>query len=367
MALQIEKPENRWHTITQMWNDEKQFYRILGGLFLVALGVILGGFLFGDENPAFENMISGVSSYATNLWTEAISVILTIAVLNYLNERRDERRRVAELKERLVREVRSQSPEVAKAAISELHEHGWLEGENGLLKGRDLVRSNLHGLDLRECNLQEANLHGVNLQFAQLNGANLRCVDLSFASLQNATLETVNLENAVLMFAKLQDANFLGANLSNVDMKAANLHGTNLSRCNLKGANFSKTKFDSATTLPNREKWSSSSDLMMFTNPDHPHFWLGLRLEKAENNDLDFSYANLCGVFLFNKNLENFNLQEANLQGGIFYRSKFNKHTVLPDGKKWTPDTDMAIFTDPSHPNFWRSDDPRSPAYRGDK
>jgi DNA-binding NtrC family response regulator len=37
----------------------------------------------------------------------------------------------------------------------------------------------------------------------------------------------------------------------------------------------------------------------------------------------------------------------------------------LPDGTNWTPDTGMARFTDPEHPEFWRSDDPGSPAYRG--
>ena len=44
---------------------------------------------------------------------------------------------------------------------------------------------------------------------------------------------------------------------------------------------------------------------------------------------------------------------------------EFNEKTKLPDGKKWTPDTDMARFTDPEHPDFWRSDFTGSPAYRG--
>jgi hypothetical protein len=35
---------------------------------------------------------------------------------------------------------------------------------------------------------------------------------------------------------------------------------------------------------------------------------------------------------------------------------------TLPDGTNWTSDTDMMRFTDPAHPQFWRSDEPNSPA-----
>ena len=43
---------------------------------------------------------------------------------------------------------------------------------------------------------------------------------------------------------------------------------------------------------------------------------------------------------------------------------KFDEDTTLPDGTEWMPDTDMARFTDPEHPDLWRSDDPNSPACR---
>jgi hypothetical protein len=33
--------------------------------------------------------------------------------------------------------------------------------------------------------------------------------------------------------------------------------------------------------------------------------------------------------------------------------------------RMWTPGTDIARFTDPAHTDFWRSDNPDSPAYRG--
>ena len=29
---------------------------------------------------------------------------------------------------------------------------------------------------------------------------------------------------------------------------------------------------------------------------------------------------------------------------------------LLPDGSQWTPETDMARFTDPEHPDYWNRD-----------
>ncbi|MCA9910919.1 MAG: pentapeptide repeat-containing protein [Anaerolineae bacterium] len=79
-------------------------------------------------------------------------------------------------------------------------------------------------------------------------------------------------------------------------------------------------------------------------------------LESADLEEADLRGANLVGAYLFDANLEKTNLNSVIL----------DETTTLPDGTKWTPDTDMTRFTDPDHPQFWRSDDPDSPAYRGD-
>jgi hypothetical protein len=64
-------------------------------------------------------------------------------------------------------------------------------------------------------------------------------------------------------------------------------------------------------------------------------------------------------------NMPRIGLSGANLQGADLTGAKFDENTTLPDGTKWTPDTDMTRFTDPEHPEFWRSDIKWSPAYRG--
>jgi hypothetical protein len=61
--------------------------------------------------------------------------------------------------------------------------------------------------------------------------------------------------------------------------------------------------------------------------------------------------ANLQGACMWGANLQGASLLAANLQGAYF-----NKDTTLPDGTKWTPDTDMARFRDPNHPDSWRRD-----------
>jgi hypothetical protein len=123
---------------------------------------------------------------------------------------------------------------------------------------------------------------------------------LTDGSLQGAFLARANLQGASLAEAKLE-----GANLQ------ANLQGANLVRANLEGA------------------------VLMMANLE------GARL----------IWANLEGAFLQEANLEGAFLPGANLQG-----AKFNDETTLPDGTKWTPDTDMTRFTDPDHPDFWWPD-----------
>ena len=85
-------------------------------------------------------------------------------------------------------------------------------------------------------------------------------------------------------------------------------------------------------------------------------------LVKANLNDVDLQYADL----------QEADLGGANIQGVSLQSAIFDEKTTLPDDDPynkrsfWTPTTDMTRFTDPSHPEFWRSDDPDSPAYRGD-
>ena len=154
--------------------------------------------------------------------------------------------------------------------------------------------------------LFDGSLRGANLFDANLQEANLGTADL-----QGANLIASNLQGAKLWEANLQEAVFHVANLQGAKLEEANLRGASLVGANLQGANLER--------------------------------------------------ANLQEADLFEANLQEANLCDANLQGAwmafaVLREIKFNENTILPDGTRWTPDTDMARYTDLKHPDFWRPD-----------
>ena len=58
--------------------------------------------------------------------------------------------------------------------------------------------------------------------------------------------------------------------------------------------------------------------------------------------------SNLEGAELWGTNLTNAMLRGANLEGAILEGAIFSEETILPDFTKWTSDTNMNRFTDPS-------------------
>lgn len=132
----------------------------------------------------------------------------------------------------------------------------------------------------------------------------LREVDLSFADLSGALLFVADLEGATMFSTTLIRADLTQANLSN-----ANLQAVDMERAALEQASFA-----------------------------------GSNLETA-----NFKQANLRFAVFAGANLLNANFEQADLTG-----ARFDTSTTLPDGSLWTPQTDIARFSDPAHPNFWR-------------
>jgi uncharacterized protein YjbI with pentapeptide repeats len=176
------------------------------------------------------------------------------------------------------------------------------------------------GTLLREVNLMNFDLFRANFRGADLLGANL-----TNAKLRSADLRRANLQNATLTSAQLIEANLSGADLS----------GALLDHCYMSGADLSNTRMIGA-------RISCS-------------LW-GVHLQGADLQD-----ANLSGAELFRTNLTG-----ANLAGVVLLDAKINKETILPDGIAWNNRVDISRFTNAEHAQFWRSDDPASPAYSGD-
>jgi hypothetical protein len=81
----------------------------------------------------------------------------------------------------------------------------------------------------------------------------------------------------------------------------------------------------------------------------------GAILMNANLEGANPSGANLQGANLREANLQGANLGQAHLQEAELKEAKFSEETALPDGSFWRPDANMARFTDPEHPSFWRS------------
>jgi len=264
-------------------------------LILVGLVSSLGALLWGNQEW---------DGLALNLGSEMAGAVVTYALLELFIGRKERReaegKELAAKKADLIAQMGSQVQDVAIAAAEELRRHGWLT--NGSLQGTLLYRANLQdanllfGANLQGAHLYQANLQGANLRVAKLQGA-----ILAKANLQGANLRGAKLQGAILAEAKLQGADLFGANL-----EGAILEGADLQRAILFGANLE-----------------------------------GAILEGADLQRANLAWADLEGA----------SLRGAKLQG-----ADFDENTTLPDGTIWRPETDMARFTDPDHPDFWRPD-----------
>jgi uncharacterized protein YjbI with pentapeptide repeats len=223
--------------------------------------------------------------------------------------RRDaDRRGTAGEQARRVEELGSRVREVAIAAAEELRQRGWLY--DGTLGEAYLAGANLREADLAKAVLQGADLHRADLAGACLSMASLREADLSFAKLEGADLGDANLTRSDLSFAEGAGANLENANATRSDLSFARLAGARLAQASLTRSNLSHAEL------------------------------IGAHLQGASLREADLKFADLSEALL-------------------------DEATELPDGTRWTEHADLSRFTYPKHPEFWRSDDPVSPAFRG--
>ena len=215
--------KDRMNEVWDHFRHYPNFLGMFGSGTLVIFGIWLGWLLFGSRSRLLF-AAEAEASYFTNVFTEGISVIFTIVVLNRAAQVRERER----LKKDLLRQVRSRSSATAVPAIEQLREEGWLTGEDELLQEIELFEAQWKGADLGYANLQHVSLGKANLQGTNLGDANL----------QGATLGEVNLQGAILAKANLQGTNLWEANLQGADLRSANLQGAYLRSANLQGTDL---------------------------------------------------------------------------------------------------------------------------------
>lgn len=278
-ATNTSEYSKRWQVITNIWQKEQWLYGFVGAM---------AGFIFGIAVSGKLGQL--VNWFADGFWNEALSIAITVIVLDRLNRLRA----VEQLKLRLVREAGSQSNETAKSAIDWMRHEGWLTEETALLKNADLSHANLKGArfpdeftDLEGANISFADLSNTNLDHANLSNTDgLLCkfsvATLSSADFRNADLEKADFSPALLWAAKFDNAFLLRANFARADLANASFCGADLTNANFIFAKFStttydgtlyETKFDEETILPNGETWIHGTDMVRFTDPSHLQFW----------------------------------------------------------------------------------------------
>jgi hypothetical protein len=241
LLMMSRNTEREWR---KDWNEttpeEKQFYFpiITAGMGLVG-GLLLGLILFSTPSDR--------TSYYVNVYTGVLSTLVTIGVIDRLNNRRTRQ----QLKAQLIREMSSSDNGIARRAVRELRENGAVQ--DGSLKSAFLAFANLN----------QANLMWANLASAQLDGAQLQQAWLDNAHLYKASLQQANLDGAVLDCTNLPFAN----------LKGTILHRAHLNNAELVFADFTDAQFDSETLLPDGTYWNHATDMARFTDPEHSYFW----------------------------------------------------------------------------------------------
>ncbi|MCL4490065.1 MAG: pentapeptide repeat-containing protein [Chloroflexi bacterium] len=120
----------------------------------------------------------------------------------------------------------------------------WRRANPGIfpdLKGENLSRLSLPGIDLRDADLLEANLRTTNLTRANLRGAGLIGAELDGADLAEADLSRAFMLEASLHHAHLPRAILRGASLNRVDLSEADLSGADLDGADLFQARMVET------------------------------------------------------------------------------------------------------------------------------
>lgn len=309
----------RQQEISAIWKENQMTYRILGGLLLVGIGVLLGVSAFQSE----------VASYITNLYTETMSIVVTVFILDLINRHRNEQQRVHELREALSRQLGSGVNVQAKRATEELRYYGWLN--NGMLHSLDLTRANLEKLNLIEASLQQANFDDADMREVQLHYGKLQGATMRRTNLEGAVLYETNLEGADLNDAKLEEATVTGSNLKNAKLRSANLTKAELSNANLQNA-----------TLANAKMQKAKLNLADLRGAD----LFGADLRQAQLNG-----ANLTGTKLKFAKLEG-----AQIKPSRFGLARLDETTILPDGTHYQSELGLAQlerFINREHPDFW--------------
>lgn len=292
-------------------------------LLLLGIGSICVGYLQQHVHTDWLNFLdNAIADFYANVGSELLSISITVFVIDQANRRQSQEERKEELK----LQMGSEEKPLATEAVRLLRLKGWLS--DGTLERANLLKANLFGADLRNAYLVGSCMILANLERSRLDNADLSETELQSANLRKASISEVNFRGANLFKADLAgaiitDSNFIGVNLEEARLEGAwikncNLQNTCINKANLNNANLLsdlrgadlseatmirarlwmidlnngffivdsaypycpselfaehpggtllQAKFDETTVLPDGTKWSKTTDMRKFLDP----------------------------------------------------------------------------------------------------
>lgn len=247
------KPYQETFWLTRKWQNIEETQQFALVLAIFAVMVIVAGYI--TVNGMVLDIVTISDAFYANLGAEALSIIVTVLILDRLNETRAKVQRQIEKKAELIAELGGSSNDGVLRALRLIKHYEY--DKDGSLRGANLQLANL-----RHANLRYVNMPEVRLDEARLDKADLIAANLSLAVLEGACLRN----------CKLVGANLSGADLTNSDLAYAEL-GYLVEEKGNPQRNYVRVRLSSDTLLPNGMRWNEDIDLRMFTDPDHPEFW----------------------------------------------------------------------------------------------
>ncbi|MEO1287753.1 MAG: pentapeptide repeat-containing protein, partial [Chloroflexota bacterium] len=167
----------------------------------IALFVAVAGALYWHGGMPDLRTLTG--DFYANVSSELASIVITVFVLDRLNQRRAKEDHKLEL----FRQAKSDSNNSAIYAVGQIQQGGiWADF-----------------LMHYKTSQERINFHNVKWSDVDLSRAYLEKADLTNAHLKNATLTNAHLKNATLTNAHLEKADLRGAHLENASLRGAHL------------------------------------------------------------------------------------------------------------------------------------------------
>lgn len=271
-------------------------------------------------------------------FTIAAQGLSTVAALWWLDQRQRQRHK-AQGKQALIVQLGSPFAATALNALRLIKTYGY--DADGSLRGADLVGA---ALSLEKYRENQGGAYPPHpMKTADLQAADLSRAKLNYAKLAYANLGEALLEESSFLFAEMQHVNMRYARCKGCDLSYAQLKAADLVNCDLFEANMEYAHLEGANLGGSHMVWA--------------------RLLGTHLNGASMTNCNLRGA-----NFTYADLTDANLRLSDLGDALFNEYTILPDGSYWQPKSDMAVFTDPEHPQAWQppcppAEDPGSMGY----